>query len=213
MAKKKQHKRSENKVPNTPPSDQDFPDDPIYGWEPDWESFEVRSYRQPSPYEIASLSIALAKRGDPRKHLKEAYDLYWDSYSMLREEWKSGTVSTRGLLRCLGESNNPKNYVLFERAEGWDEAREYLNDHGYRLQTAKAVLKNLQPVWIDLEHRKDSPGQAEWRFAQLKKDPALKLKKTHLDEMVRRYKAKKSAGGKKSHVTRKRGKMKIPGEK
>ena len=69
-AKKKQHKYK-------PPEKRDVTEnDRLEGWEPDRSLLEVRSYRQPSPYEIASLSISLAKGKDPKNHLEDAYNLY-----------------------------------------------------------------------------------------------------------------------------------------
>ena len=87
--------------------------DPQLDWEPDWQNPEARSYRQPSPYEIASLSISLAKGKDPKNHLEDAYNLYWDSYELINEKWVSQIKDSRKSFSIL--RNDPdKDSVLFQ---------------------------------------------------------------------------------------------------
>ena len=198
MAKKKQHKKAEIKSAAQSPDEQPY--DEIYDFEPDFGTFEGRSYRQPSPYEIASLSIALSKGINPKKHMKDAYDLYWSSYSMLREKWEFDAVNDRAFVQRLKESNNPNNFVLLDPTKDRDQARDLLRELGLPWKKADTVKINLIRYY-DAEGDKEQ--QKENLCLAFKRRKAIKIPRKIINGLAAFKKRIKHEGGNKAAKTAK----------
>ena len=87
-----------------------------------------RTYNSPTPFEIASLAAQLSGGKDPKKHLWNAYNLYWEAVRGLdrraRDEIEAGELSIDSeKARKLAEGS-----LFFAPNADTDQLRLYLVD-------------------------------------------------------------------------------------
>ena len=171
----------------------------------------------PSPFELSVIATLLAKgKKKPEDKLEAAWDLFNEAQSLIylqEEEFSDEVLEYRHREAEWEWEQKIKDYILFLPKEDWDPARQYLLDKKKPLKQSKSVKKNLKPLFIRLRPEEWSEKDAVQHFNKLMKKERVYLPPKYLKELVKDKRAKKSAGGDKSHKTRKSKSVKHRGKK
>jgi hypothetical protein len=154
---------------------------------------------RPSPYRLAVIAALISGGKEPRMYLPAALELYCEALDFL--EFYDNEFEFEHLRAALPDHFGPK--IDFKRHDDWDDAREYLQNHGCHLKTAKAFLRNYRELCIRLREEKQSEEDAVQKYKIALKQDVISIPRRWLDELIKQKKAKKAMGGKKSQQTRK----------
>jgi hypothetical protein len=177
------------------------------------ESNFTNKHHSPTPFEIASLAAQLSGGKDPKKHLWNAYNLYWEAVRGLdrraRDKIEAGELSVYAEeARKLAEGS-----LFFAPNADADQLRLYLQSNGINLKKGETVRRNLREYFIETGQRKKAallksslaelPSELPWE-TKGGEHPFTRIKRTTIDEFIRHKKKRKSEGGKKSYRTKKK---------
>ena len=168
----------------------------------------------PTPFEIASLAAQLPGGKNPEKHLKAAFDLYWAAFRKCnrraRDQIEAGEIGVDSeKARKFAEGS-----LLFVPSAETDQLRLYLESNGITLKKkGETVRRNLREYFIETGQGKkadqlrsslaEPPFELPWE-TKGGDHPFTRIKRTIIDEFIRHKKKRKSEGGKKSFLTRKK---------
>ena len=150
----------------------------------------------PEPYALAMLAAQMSGGENREKYLRPAYELYCAANHVLHEiaeeDWVSLDVD-----EC---HRRMKEWVWFEPNSDWDQIRDYLQIKGCPLKNSETIRRNFRVFFTDT----DQLDMLQTLNRQIKRMGKAHIPKSVVDQFIRHKKKRKSEGGKKSFLTRKK---------
>ena len=183
---------------------------PSYEEGDDWKIYkwEMSQHPLPSPAQLAMIASSLSRGKNPKAHFKDAIELYYRSVAVLDHEIHMNNKSRDEYYIQSGEQDRiiciTEGTVLFEGSKDRDEARQYLEDHGYPypIKKAKTFRKHLNKLLtrFGLEDQKEVK-RFHWLNSDMNEN-SCNVPKKWLDGLIKETKARRSAGTRQAHQTR-----------
>ena len=165
------------------------------------ESEITNRHTSDGTFQLSVLAAILSGGKNPADFIDSAKQLYNQTELNLCYDDERHRNNAESMIGCEEELRLAEISVWFKPNLDSDELRGYLSDKGFVMKKAETVRRNLREFFKETGQDKNLTALK----SSLSKTGRARLLKTTIDEFIRYRKKRKSEGGKKSFLTRKKG--------